>query len=449
MKNLGLATPQILLPNSKINMKKWTVIACDQYNSNIDYWQDVEKIVGNNPSTLRMILPEIYLEDEDDRQARIQETVMVMEDYVAGGVVEALPQGFILVERKLPEGTRSGLMGSIDLETYDYNPNKDTKVRPTEQTVLERIPPRVEIRKPALLESPHILVLLNDPDKSVIEPLVAKSKKLPTLYEFDLMKNGGNIKGSFIGEKEDIDGIYQRLEAVDAKTDILFSVGDGNHSLATAKTVWDEFKKDLSDEDKKDHPKRFALVEIINLYDDGLAFEPIHRVVFGIDSNKLIGDLIRIFNVKNMDAKIFFKRSSASKLVKTISGQSIDFIAKQKKGYIKIDAPANDLEAVNFQAVLDEYLIQNPEVKVEYIHGIDELERLCDEQNTTGFVLPKLNKNSFIDVLSNQGVLPKKCFSLGEADEKRFYLECRLLDKIADTDGNAEVRAADDYDHEV
>lgn len=438
MKNLGLATPQIMLPNRKVNMKKWAVVACDQYNSNLEYWQDVEKIVGASPSTLNMILPEIYLEDEEEIPIKIEQTTMMMERYVADGIVEALPQGFILVERGVPQGIRTGLIGMIDLEKYDYNPDENTKIRPTEETVLERIPPRVKIRKPALLESPHILVLLNDPEKVVIEPLAAKAKKLPGLYDFELMKNGGTIKGSFVGEKEDIDGLYERLEKADEKTDILFCVGDGNHSLATAKTVWNEYKQDLSEEERQDHPQRFALVEIVNLYDEGLAFEPIHRVVFNVDSNKLIGDLIKIFNRKGMDAKIFFKRSSASKFINATSGQTIDFVAKGKRGYIKIENPKNELEAVNFQEVLDEYMLQDKNAKVEYIHGIDELERLCSENNNTGFVLPSLNKDSFIDVLSTQGVLPKKCFSLGEADEKRFYLESRLLDKMTDEqDGEA------------
>jgi len=209
MKNLGLATPQIMLPNRKVNMKKWTVIACDQYNSNLEYWKDVEKIVGNSPSTLNMILPEIYLEDEDYVPERILEISHNMEKYVSEGIVEALPEGFIVVQRTVPQGVRAGLIAMIDLEKYDYNPDEGTKIRPTEQTVLERIPPRVKIRKPALLESPHILVLLNDADRNVIEPIVAKAKKLPLLYDIDLMKNGGNIKGNFVGEKEDIDSLYE------------------------------------------------------------------------------------------------------------------------------------------------------------------------------------------------------------------------------------------------
>ena len=437
MKNYGLATPQILLPNKKVNLKKWAVVACDQYNSNEDYWRRVQRFVGNNASTLHIILPEIFLEDQSDEM--IAEISAEMEAYVAGGVVEALPPGFVLVQRELKNGTRTGLVGMIDLEKYKYKPTKKTLIRPTEQTVMERIPPRMEIRKPALLESPHILLLLNDPRKKVIEPLLLRMKKFPQLYDFDLMENGGRIKGHFVGDKEEIDELYERLDMIATESDILFAVGDGNHSLATAKAVWDEFKESLSTEERKSHPKRFALVEIINLFDDGLLFEPIHRVVFDVDTNTLISDLVRIFNQQNMDAKVFFKRSSATKFISEMEGQTIDFIAKDKKGYIQLAAPAHDLEAVNFQPVLDEYLAQNPNARVEYIHGLDELARLCENDKTTGFILPKLDKESFIDVLDTFGVLPKKCFSLGEAEEKRYYLETRLLDEIMEVDRTHEM----------
>jgi hypothetical protein len=437
MKKLGLATPQILLPNKKINLKKWAVVACDQYNSNIDYWRGVEKQVGNNASTLHIILPEVYL--EDNKEERILNATHEMEEYVAQGVVEALPPGFVLVQRELAGGTRTGIVAMMDLEKYHYKPRKDTKIRPTEQTVMERIPPRVEIRKPALLESPHILVLLNDPRKKVIEPLARRVKNFPTLYDFQLMENGGRVKGSFIGEKEEIDDLYKRLEMIDEDSDILFAVGDGNHSLATAKTVWDAFKQNLTSKQRLNHPKRFALVEVVNLYDEGLIFEPIHRVVFNVDPNALISELIRIFNRKKMDTKVFFKRSTASKFMQNISGQSVDFIGKDRKGYIQIGSPLNEMEAVNFQEVLDEYLKTNEDAKVEYIHGKEELERLCEMPNTTGFVLPKLDKHDFIEVLAKHGVLPKKCFSLGEADEKRYYLETRLLDEIMEVDENDEI----------
>jgi|GEM_PF-16433 len=447
MKNLGLATPQILLPNKKINLKKWAVVACDQYNSNLEYWKRVEKHVGNNASTLHIILPEIYL--DDDKEERILDITHEMEEYVANGVVEALPSGFVLVQRELSGGTRTGLIAMVDLEKYSFKPRKDTKIRPTEQTVMERIPPRVEIRKPALLESPHILVLLNDPRKKVIEPLVRRIKNFPTLYDFKLMENGGRIRGSFIGDKDEINELYERLDMVSQENDILFAVGDGNHSLATAKTVWDEFKQSLSKEKRRNHPKRFALVEIVNLYDEGLIFEPIHRVVFNVEPNALIGDLIRIFNRKKMNAKVYFKRSTASKFVKNSSGQTIDFIGKDRKGYIQIGAPEHEMESVNFQEVLDEYLNMNKNAKVEYIHGGAELERLCEESDTTGFILPKLDKGSFIDVLAEHGVLPKKCFSLGEADEKRYYLETRLLDEIIEVSEDHEMFSDDEQEQDM
>ncbi len=436
MKNNGLATPQILLPNKKINLKKWAVVACDQYNSNPEYWQRVERFVGNSASTLHMILPEIYL---DERDLRIPDITYEMEEYVAGGVVEALPEGFILVQRKLAGGTRTGLIANIDLEKYSFKPTKTTKIRPTEDTVMERIPPRVEIRKPALLETPHILVLLNDPRKKVIEPLAVRVKKFPVLYDFDLMENGGHIKGSFIGDAEEINDLYERLDMIAEENDILFAVGDGNHSLATAKVVWEELKETLSPTERKNHPKRFALVEIVNLYDEGLIFEPIHRVIFGVDTNALIGDLVRIFNRKGMDAKVYFKRSTAARFVNRVGDQSIDFAARDKRGYIQLGKPEHEMEAVNFQSVMDEYLSAHPDVKVEYIHGEAELNRLCDLNETTGFILPALKKEGFIDALSLYGVLPKKCFSLGEANDKRYYLESRLLDEVIEVDETHEV----------
>ena len=225
---------------------------------------------------------------------------------VANGVVEALPEGFVLVQRQLDKGTRTGLIANVDLEKYSIKPTQKTKIRPTEDTVMERIPPRVEIRRPALLETPHILVLLNDPRKKVIEPLTVRAKKFPVLYDFDLMEKGGHIKGSFIGDAEEIADFYERLNMIAEENDILFAVGDGNHSLATAKAVWEEIKETLSPEERKNHPKRFALVEVVNLYDEGLIFEPIHRVVFGVDPNTLIGDLVRLFNRREMDAKSLF-----------------------------------------------------------------------------------------------------------------------------------------------
>ncbi len=441
MKKNGLATPQVLLPNRKINLKKWAVVACDQYNSNPEYWQRVERFVGNNPSTLHMILPEIYL---DEREMRIPDITYVMEEYVANGVVEALPEGFILVQRQLASGNRTGLIANIDLEKYSLKPTKGTKIRPTEGTVMERIPPRVEIRKPALLETPHILVLLNDPRKKVIEPLLVRAKKFPVLYEFDLMEKGGHIRGSFVGDATEINDLYERLDMIAEENEILFAVGDGNHSLATAKAVWEEVKQELTAAEKRNHPKRFALVEVVNLYDEGLIFEPIHRVIFGVDTNALIGDLVRIFNRKGMEAKVFFKRSTAARFVNRVGNQSIDFAARDRRGYIQLDKPEHAMEAMNFQMVLDEYLSAHPEVKVEYIHGEDELSRLCEQNDTTGFLLPALKKETFIDALSQYGVLPKKCFSLGEANEKRYYLESRLLDEVMEVDENHEVFVAEE-----
>ena len=436
MKNNGLATPQVLLPNKKINLKKWAVVACDQFNANPEYWHRVQRFVGNNASTLHMILPEAYL---DERELRIPDITYEMEEYVANGVVEALPEGFVLVQRQLAKGIRTGLIANIDLEKYSLTPTKKTKIRPTEGTVMERIPPRVEIRKPALLETPHILVLLNDPRKKVIEPLVARIKKFPVLYDFDLMENGGHIKGCFVGDADEINDLYLRLDMVAEENDILFSVGDGNHSLATAKAVWEEVKQSLSTEERKKHPKRFALVEVVNLFDERLIFEPIHRVVFGVDSNALIGDLIRLFNRQNMEAKVYFKRSTAARFVNRVGDQSIDFMARDKRGYIQLGKPLHEMEAMNFQTVLDEYLSVHPEVKVEYIHGMEELTRLCEANDTTGFLLPALQKGSFVEALEKYGVLPKKCFSLGEANEKRYYLESRLLDEVLEVDENHEV----------
>ncbi len=432
MKNYGLATPQVLLPNRRVNLKKWAVVACDQYNANPEYWERVQRLVGNNASTFHIILPEIYL--DDDHEDRILAITAEMEAYVAEGVVEALPPGFVLVQRQLKDGIRTGLVAMIDLEKYRYKPTKNTLIRPTEQTVMERIPPRVAIRKPALLESPHILVLLNDPRKKVIEPLLRRMKKFPLLYDFDLMENGGKITGHFVGDKQEIDELYERLEMIAEENEILFAVGDGNHSLATAKAVWDEFKQKLDPKERRKHPKRFALVEVVNLFDEGLIFEPIHRVVTGIDTNQLISDLIRLFNHRNMGAKIFFKRSSATKFSNAPEGQSIDFIAKDRKGYILLTNPEHEMEAVNFQNVLDEFIRIHPEAKIEYIHGEDELARICEQDKATGFILPSLNKDSFIEVLAKHGVLPKKCFSLGEANEKRYYLETRLLDEIIEVD---------------
>lgn len=419
---LGVNIPKILLPKPEINLSQWSVVACDQFTSEPEYWQKVESLVGDSSSTLRLTFPEIYLENKnsEDRIKNINET---MANYLSNGVLEEKPEGFIYVERTTNGRTRKGLLLALDLDCYDYNKGSQTLIRATEGTVLSRIPPRVKIRESAPIELPHILMLVDDPQKKVIEPLGQKKNTLKKLYDFDLMMDGGKIEGYEVEREDDLLGvlgglgdlgnelIFQRKYGVgEDKSVLLFAAGDGNHSLATAKTVWESLKPGLSEAEKENHPARFALVEVVNVHDEGLVFEPIHRVVFGVDPKELIRSLGEVRDVGVVG-----------------SDNTVRFVTEKSEGFIKLKENSQNLPVGNLQKSLDEYVKNHPEVKIDYVHGDDVVNRLGRQPGNIGFFLPVMDKKDLFRTVILDGALPRKTFSMGEANEKRYYLEARKI----------------------
>ncbi|MBE5778338.1 MAG: DUF1015 domain-containing protein [Clostridiales bacterium] len=406
---------QLLLPKPGSDLSAWACVACDQFTSQPEYWQDVELQVGSKPSAYRIILPECYLAKSDELIPGIHQT---MADYVANGtLVPAVEQGFILVERITPAGARLGLVGVLDLECYDNKPGSRPLVRASEGTIFERIPPRVKIRKGAPLESSHVMLLMDDPMQSVVEPLYAKRNQLEKLYDFTLMKDGGQLIGYAVTEGEDISAIYAALEKLSGGDDpMLFAVGDGNHSLATAKAIWDSVKTGLTPEETVTHPARFAMVEIENIYDDALQFEPIHRVLFGYDGDELLNDLAA------------FAAAKKESLVDNDETQNITIVYEGKEVTLAIPTE-HQLAVGDLQNFLDQWLAAHPGVTLDYVHGEGAVRELAKNANTIGFLLPKPDKGLFFQQIRQLGALPRKTFSMGEANEKRYYMECRKITK--------------------
>ncbi len=413
------APGDILLPKSETDMKKWSVVACDQYTSEPEYWASVSKFVGDAPSTLHLTFPEIYLEGEDG-DARIESINSSMAEYIASGIFAEKVSKYIYVERTQRNGKiRRGLMGVVDLEEYDYMPGSQSKIRATEGTVLERIPPRVKIRKNAKLEIPHIMLLIDDAEKSVIEPL--SDANLSVAYDFELMENSGSIRGYFVSDDEEkrIDAALAALadEAtfnkkynVSEKGVLQFAVGDGNHSLATAKECWRLVKETLSPSEYETHPARYALCELVNLHDTSLEFEAIHRVVFDIDPVKMRKALSKYYELSDT------------------AEQKFVMITANGSEEIGIANPKSNLTVGSLQKFIDDYLKENGG-KVDYIHGEDVVNRLGAESGNAGFILPVISKDSFFPTVICDGALPRKTFSMGDAWDKRFYLEARAIKK--------------------
>lgn len=411
----------ILLPKSGTDMSKWSVVACDQYTSEPEYWSEVSSFVGNAPSTLHITFPEIYLEDGDG-DARIKSINDTMEKYISEGLFAPAVSKYIYVERTQRNGKiRRGLMGVVDLEEYDYTKGSQSKIRATEGTVLERIPPRVKIRKNASLEEPHIMLLIDDSDKKIIEPLDKAKEGFETAYSFTLMQNSGSICGYYVSKEEEkrIDEELSRLADeklfnekynVSGKGVLQFAVGDGNHSLATAKECWRLVKETLSPEEYDSHPARYALCELVNLHDTSLEFEAIHRVVFDIDPDKMRNALAEYYELSD-DAEQKFIMVSANGVEE-----------------IGIANPTTNLTVGTLQKFIDDYLKENGG-RVDYIHGEDVVRRLGSEKGNAGFILPVISKDSFFPTVICDGALPRKTFSMGDAWDKRFYLETRVIKK--------------------
>lgn len=387
----------ILLP--KKDFDKWAVVACDQYTSEPDYWDDVESIVGSAPSALRIILPEIYL--SDDNSERVNAINKTMQEYLDGDVFDLHKNSMIYVERESGGSIRRGVVGLIDLEDYDYRKGAVSAIRATEATVLERIPPRVQIRKDAPLEMPHILLLIDDPAKSVIEPLAEQKDGFEQAYGFELMKNGGHIDGYFLTD-DVIARVQDALEALIADKDdkLLFAVGDGNHSLATAKECYNLTHDPLA---------RYALVEVVNIHDDSIQFEPIYRVLF------------------NVNAEDFIEKFSAYTDSKgSMSYQNFEYITAECSGELKVKSTAK-LPVGTLQGFIDRYMKDNPEVKIDYIHGKDVVGNLCAQKDTLGFIFEGMGKDELFPAITADGSLPRKTFSMGHAEDKRYYIEARKI----------------------
>ena len=396
MQNLCFKPANILLPE-KEDHKKWSVVACDQYTSQPKYWESVENEVADANSTLRLVFPEIYLNDNDEE--RIKNINANMEKYLSEGVFKEYKDALIYLERTTGENkTRCGILGVVDLDSYEYKSGTDAKIRATEGTVIERIPPRVKIRENAPLELPHIMLLYNDAEDKVMKA-VDKGEKV---YDFDLMKNGGHLSGWLVADNS---AVLKALEILDGENDMLFAVGDGNHSLATAKTCWENIKS--SGEYREDHPARYALVEIVNIHDSALFFEPIHRIVTKVDTEKLV--------------KAFYDTYEIGE-----EGQKVTFVVKGEKKDLYIKNPDNELAVGTVQSFLDKYLREN-EGEIDYIHGEDVVLELSMEENSLGILLPAIDKSEFFAGIEKDGSLPRKTFSMGEAFEKRYYFEARKI----------------------
>ena len=396
----------ILLPKS--NFEKWAVIACDQFTSDKKYWQETESIVGENISTLKITLPEIYLE-EDGVSTRIDSINHEMKRYLDSSVFDLYEDAIIYIERIQPDGRlRQGIIGAVDLEAYDYSRCANTPIRATEGTVLERIPPRVQIRKNAPLELPHIMLLINDVNKKVIEPLKDKKDCMTKLYDFDLIMGGGHITGYLLNKDQQEDVINGLTELYKSEDNpLLFAVGDGNHSLATAKECYEQLKKQNID-NILEHPARYALAEVGNIHSDALDFEPIYRVLFNVNPT----DVLEKMNV-------FFNRKSANSVIKYVYGDV--------EGSVEINIPSDKISTGIIQEFIDDYILSNPECKVDYIHGIDDVKKLSKEKNTIGFIYDGITKDTLFETVKTTGALPRKTFSMGEARDKRYYLECRKI----------------------
>ena len=420
--NLPFRPADILLPKD-CEYSKWSVVACDQYTSQPEYWQRVEEYVGRAPSTLRLILPESCLEGPNV-ETDIMEINNTMSRYLREGRFVEHPGALFYMERTLDNGkVRRGLMGMVDLEQYDYEPGSSAPIRATEGTVLSRIPPRVAVRKNAPVELPHVMLLVDDPDQTVIEPLADQTDSMQVLYDFDLMERGGHIKGWELTEDQQA----QVARALSALADpakfnarygtqdaavMLFAVGDGNHSLATAKECYERQKRLTPPKHWDNLPARYALVELDNLHDASLEFEPIHRLVFGAKPEELLEALTEYYpGARRGDG----------------TGHKLAYVYGETQGVVSVPDPAAQLPVGTLQNFLDWYLAQHKGVRVDYIHGEDVVRKLAAQPDTVGFLLPAMGKEELFPTVIRDGVLPRKTFSMGEAHDKRFYLEARKI----------------------
>ena len=427
---VALHVPTLLLPRADIPLETWSVIACDQYTSQPEYWEEVRRIVGADPSTLHLVFPEAYLGLADRKQA-IAGINQRMQAYLKSGVLVEQRPGFMLVEREVGRAApRKGLVVALDLEQYDYRDGAQQLIRTTEGTDQSRLPPRIQVREKASLETPHIMVLIDDPQQTVIEPLGEKDVELT--YDFELMLGGGRLRGWHIDDGTLIDEIAGRLARLACgEPSLIYALGDGNHSFATARAVWERLKAEAEDERQiMHHPARYALAELVNVHDEGLEFAPIHRVVFGVDAADLLRSMETHCIEWGFSRRIFTDRDgweAACREAAVGPGHHIPYISETERGLLSIARPNFQLEVASLQAFLDRYLDAHPRARLDYIHGDDVLEKLAAMPDSIGFLLPAMDKRDLFKTIIMDGATPRKTFSLGEAEEKRYYLECRRL----------------------
>ncbi len=412
----------VLLPKKNINMTKWAVVACDQYTSQLDYWERAYDTVGKNPSTLKMIVPEVYLES-DNVDKIIKDVNDTMTQYLNDDIFTEYNNTYIYVERTLANGDiRRGIVGMVDLEDYDYMVGSKTKIRATEGTVVSRIPPRLKVRKNAPLELPHIMMLIDDASCDIIESNSSITDSFEKVYDFDLMENSGHITGyrmsesacqmleEKLGKLEDVN-LFNTKYNVNETSPLIYAMGDGNHSLATAKAYYEELKSEIGEESAKKTPARYALCELVNLHDSSLQFEAIHRVVFNVDAQDFLKEFSSIYNISyEPDAK----------------GQSFVFVYGDTKKKITVTNPKEYLTVATVQNFIDNY-IKNHNASVDYIHGEDVVCDLCKDLGNIGIIFDSMDKNDLYKSVILDGALPRKTFSMGEACDKRFYVEARKI----------------------
>ena len=413
---IGIRPAQILLPAPGVKPETWACIACDQYTSEPEYWRKAFAAAGDAPSAIRLILPEYDLKNSETLIPRIHQA---MADYLAKGLLApAVDPGFILCERTIASGTRLGLVCAVDLEEYSFEKGSLPLIRPTEQTITDRLPPRLKIRRGAPVELTHIMILIDDPDRTVLEPLQAAKASLRKVYDFDLMMGGGHLAGWAVEGEEMLARVDQSLNALmDTKGEhpLLLAVGDGNHSLATAKAYWNEIRESLSEAERENHPARYALCEIVNIHDEALLFEPIYRIVTGTTRMEI------------MAAWKQYAAQHGMHLDREGEGHRFTVVSADGEGTVVVKDPEGAIPCETIQKFLDDFLARHSETTIDYIHGEQSLRTLASAPGAVGFLLPEIDKHSFFADVKKLGVLPRKTFSMGEADEKRFYMEAKEI----------------------
>lgn len=420
--NTVFSPADILLPRDGADLTKWAVVACDQFTSQPEYWKQLEENIGEAPSALRLILPEAQL-GAADVDTRIGEINAAMRKYLDSNILREIPDSLLYIERTQSNGhIRRGLIGQIDLEQYDFTPGSGALIRATEGTVLERIPPRVRVRRDAPLELPHVMLLIDDPERSVIEPLSGERDAMSPLYSFDLQAGGGHLAGWRLSQAQ-ADAVARGLEALCAPEvqrekyglenapPLLFAVGDGNHSLATAKQCWEDVRKTLPEAAWAGCPARYALVEVVNNHDPALEFEPIHRCLSGVEPEKVL-EAFRAFYPGCFEGRG--------------PGHTVSCVSRNGEGLLTVPEPHAQLAVGTLQLFIDAYLAEHPGT-VDYIHGDETAKALGRREGCIAFLLPAMKKEELFKTVMADGVLPRKTFSMGNAEDKRYYVEARRI----------------------